>query len=72
MTAPEAAALNGTRRPGRHPVKFTRRQPHTDPVAGTGVLRGWLIGPGAALTLGYGITWLVAVTAGTSALLAAG
>lgn len=37
-----------------------------------GVLRGWLIGPGAAIALGYGITWLVSVTAGAHTLLAAG
>ncbi len=33
-----------------------------------GVLRGWLIGPGAAIVLGYAISWLVAVTAGTHTL----
>jgi PiT family inorganic phosphate transporter len=37
-----------------------------------GVLRGWLIGPAAAIALGYAISWLVAVTAGTRALLATG
>ena len=37
-----------------------------------GVLRGWLIGPGAAIVLGYAISWLVAVTAGAHTLLAAG
>ena len=36
-----------------------------------GVLRGWLIGPGAAIALGYAITWLVAATAGAQVLLAA-
>ncbi|MHB1592894.1 MAG: inorganic phosphate transporter [Streptosporangiaceae bacterium] len=36
-----------------------------------GVLRGWLIGPGAAIALGYAITWLVAATAGARVLLAA-
>jgi len=35
-----------------------------------GVLRGWVIGPGAGVGLGYLITWLVAVTAGRHALLA--
>lgn len=29
-----------------------------------GVLRGWLIGPGAAIALGYAFSWLVMVTAG--------
>jgi PiT family inorganic phosphate transporter len=33
-----------------------------------GVLRGWLIGPGAAIALGFGIGWLVVVTAGSGAL----
>lgn len=37
-----------------------------------GVLRGWLIGPAAAIALGYAISWLVAVTTGTRALLATG
>jgi PiT family inorganic phosphate transporter len=36
-----------------------------------GVLRGWLIGPGAAIALGYGIGWLAAAAAGSHALLAA-
>ena len=36
-----------------------------------GVLRGWLIGPGAAIALSYAISWLVAVTADTHVLLAA-
>jgi hypothetical protein len=35
-------------------------------------VRGWLLGPAAAIALGYAISWLVAVTAGTRALLAAG
>jgi hypothetical protein len=33
-----------------------------------GVLRGWLIGPAAAIALGFGIGWLVSITAGTHAL----
>ena len=33
-----------------------------------GVLRGWVIGPGAAIALGFGIGWLVALLAGSSAL----
>lgn len=37
-----------------------------------GVLRGWLIGPGAAIGLGYFISWLVALTTSTHTLLAAG
>jgi inorganic phosphate transporter, PiT family len=37
-----------------------------------GVPRGWLIGPAAAIVLGFGIGWLVSVTAGTHALLALG
>ena len=37
-----------------------------------GVLRGWLIGPGAAIVLGYALSWLVAATAGARVLLAAG
>ncbi len=36
-----------------------------------GVLRGWLIGPGAAIALGYAITWLVVAAAGAQVLLAA-
>ena len=36
-----------------------------------GVLRGWLIGPGAAIALSYAITWLVAAVAGGQVLLAA-
>ncbi len=35
-----------------------------------GVLRGWLIGPGAAIALGYLISLLVAITAGGPTLLA--
>lgn len=37
-----------------------------------GVLRGWLIGPGAAIALGYVITWLVAISTGTHTLLGIG
>jgi PiT family inorganic phosphate transporter len=37
-----------------------------------GVLRGWIIGPGAAIALGYAISWLVVGTAGAHVLLAAG
>ena len=37
-----------------------------------GVLRGWLIGPGAAIALAYTISWLVAVTVGSPTLLASG
>jgi PiT family inorganic phosphate transporter len=37
-----------------------------------GVLRGWLIGPGAAIALSYAISWLVAFSAGAHILLAAG
>jgi PiT family inorganic phosphate transporter len=37
-----------------------------------GVLRGWVIGPGAAIALGYAISWIVAATAGPHTLLAAG
>jgi phosphate/sulfate permease len=37
-----------------------------------GVLRGWLIGPAAAIALSYAISWLVAVTAGAHTLLATG
>jgi PiT family inorganic phosphate transporter len=36
-----------------------------------GVLRGWLIGPGAAIALSYAISWLVAAAAGAHLLLAA-
>jgi PiT family inorganic phosphate transporter len=46
-----------------------RRTVHTSALYG--VLRGWLIGPGAAIALGYAISWLVAVTAGAHTLLAA-
>lgn len=35
-----------------------------------GVLRGWLIGPGAGIVLGYAIAALVATTAGTHTLIA--
>jgi hypothetical protein len=38
-----------------------------------GVLRGWLLGPGAAIALGYAISWpAAATTAGTQTLLAGG
>lgn len=37
-----------------------------------GILRGWLIGPGAGIVLGYAITWIVATTNGTHLLIAAG
>ncbi|MHB1432145.1 MAG: inorganic phosphate transporter [Streptosporangiaceae bacterium] len=36
-----------------------------------GVLRGWLIGPGVAIALGYAISWLVAAIVGAQVLLAA-
>lgn len=47
----------------------SRRTVHTSALYG--VLRGWLIGPGAAIALSYAISWLVAATAGAHALLAA-
>jgi PiT family inorganic phosphate transporter len=34
-----------------------------------GVLRGWLIGPGAAIALSYAISWLAVITAGAHSLL---
>jgi PiT family inorganic phosphate transporter len=36
-----------------------------------GVLRGWLIGPGAAIALSYAISWLAALSAGAHILVAA-
>jgi PiT family inorganic phosphate transporter len=47
-----------------------RRTVHVSALRG--VLRGWLIGPGAAIALGYAISWLVAVIAGAHTLLATG
>lgn len=35
-----------------------------------GILRGWVIGPGAGIALAYAITRLVAATAGVRTLLA--
>ena len=46
-----------------------RRTVHTSALYG--VLRGWLIGPGAAIALSYAISWLVVFAVGTHALLAA-
>lgn len=37
-----------------------------------GVLRGWVVGPGAGIALGYACAWLVAAAAGGRHLLAAG
>lgn len=48
---------------GRHTV-------HTATLSG--ILRGWIIGPGAGIALAYGITRLVTTTAGTHTMLAAG
>ncbi|MGN6244845.1 MAG: inorganic phosphate transporter [Motilibacteraceae bacterium] len=37
-----------------------------------GVLRGWVVGPGAGIALGFACSWLVAAAAGGHVLLAAG
>jgi inorganic phosphate transporter, PiT family len=51
-------------------VARRRRTVHASALYG--VLRGWLIGPAAAIALSYAISWLVAVTTGAHTLQAVG